>query len=156
MEENEIKNFVLELMNRTRVVFLTTINGDGLPETRAIDNLRNSDLFPNWSKCFESHDNFLVYISTNSSSEKVKHILKNPIVALYYCIPEEYKGVMIRGHTEIIDDIELKNQVWISNMKIYYPKGAGDHDFTIIQLIPNYIRIYYKLQTHAIDLRDAN
>ncbi|MFX1385215.1 MAG: pyridoxamine 5'-phosphate oxidase family protein, partial [Promethearchaeota archaeon] len=132
-----------------------TIDEEGLPHIRAIDNLRNPKKFPHCSKAFIGHDdNFLVYISTNTSSEKVKQIMNNTNIALYYCIPEEIKGVMIRGCAEIIDGLEIKKKIWIRRMRIYYPKGVEDPDFTLVQLIPDYIKAYYKLQKYIIDLRE--
>ncbi len=41
-------------------------------------------------------------------------------------------------------------------MKIYYSKGIEDPDFTLIQLISNYIKAFYRLQTYIIEVRDKN
>ncbi|MFX1256224.1 MAG: pyridoxamine 5'-phosphate oxidase family protein [Promethearchaeota archaeon] len=154
MDDKELRKFALDLMTRTKVAFLATIDEEGLPQIRAIENLRNPDKFPHSSKIFIGYDdNFLVYVSTNTSSEKIKQIINNANIAIYYCIPEEYKGVMIRGYAEIVDDLEIKKKIWIKRMKIYYPKGIEDPDFTLLRLIPNYIKGYYKLQKHIVDLR---
>lgn len=154
MDEVELKKYVIDLMTRTKVAFLTTIDKEGLPHIRAIDNLRNPKRFPHCSKVFiGSDDSFLVYISTNTSSEKVKQINNNNNIALYYCISEEIKGVMVRGCAEIVDGYEIKKKIWINRMKIYYPKGVEDPDFTLIRLIPNYIKAYNRLHNYIIDLR---
>ena len=43
-----------------------------------------------------------VYFSTNTSSEKITHIKDNNNIAIYYCIPEKYKGIMLQGEGEIM------------------------------------------------------
>lgn len=157
MNDKKLRKFTLDLMTRTKAAYLTTIDEDGLPQIRAIENLRNPDKFPHQSKVFVGYDdNFLVFISTNTSSEKVKQIKNNPNIAIYYCIPEEYKGVMIRGYAEIESDLEIKKKIWEKRMKIYYPEGVKDPDFALIRLIPNYIKAFYRLQTYIIDLRVKN
>ena len=155
MNEKDIKIFTLDLMRRTQPAFLSTVDEEGKPQIRAIENLRNPEKFPHQSKLFNDvDDDLLVYISTNTSSEKVKQLKINPEIALYYCIPEEYRAVMIRGQAEIETDLEIKKKMWEESMRIYYSKGVEDSDFTLIKLIPNYIKTFYRLKVNVIDLRD--
>ncbi|MFX0069535.1 MAG: pyridoxamine 5'-phosphate oxidase family protein [Candidatus Hermodarchaeota archaeon] len=155
MNDKKLRKYTLDLMTRTKATFLTTIDEMGLPHIRAVENLRNPEKFSHQSKAFIGYDDeFLVLISTNTSSEKVKHIKNNPNIALYYCILEEYKGVMIRGCAKIESDLEFKKKIWEDSMKIYYPKGIEDPDFTLIRLIPDYIKAFYNLKTYIIDLRN--
>ncbi|MFX1297389.1 MAG: pyridoxamine 5'-phosphate oxidase family protein [Promethearchaeota archaeon] len=133
MKKKDLKEFILDLITRIKGAFLITIDEEGLPYIRSIENLRNLDKFPPSSKVFiDKLDNFLVYISTNTSSEKVKDIINNANVALYYYRPKKYKDVIIRGCTEITDILKIKKKIWMNRMKIYYPKGVVEPDFTLL------------------------
>ena len=87
----------------------------------------------------------MIYISTNTSSSKVDHIKKNAKIAVYYCDPEEFKGVMFGGEAEIIDDIEIKRKIWLDWWIKYYSEGLKDPDYTLFKLNPKNARFYYKL-----------
>ncbi len=88
MNEKEIMQLAIQLINSTEVAYFTTVS-NGIPYTRALENLRNEKKFPKASKMFAKHRNDLtIYFSTNTSSAKVKQIQKNPAVSVYYCKPK--------------------------------------------------------------------
>jgi general stress protein 26 len=85
MELEEVKKISLELMKNTKAAYLTTIDSEGYPITRAMFNLRNEAQFPEFSDFFNRLNNeFEIYISTNTSSSKTDHIKKNPKICVYY------------------------------------------------------------------------
>ena len=95
MDVEEAKKISLELMEGSKAIYLTTIDSEGYPITRAMFNLRNKEQFPEFSKFFNQLANpFEIYITTNTSSLKTSHIKKNPKVSVYFCEPEGFKGVM--------------------------------------------------------------
>ncbi|MHA2363497.1 MAG: pyridoxamine 5'-phosphate oxidase family protein [Candidatus Hodarchaeales archaeon] len=144
MNNDEIKQFVIQLMETSEAVYLTTIANNGIPYIRAMLNLRNTKQFPYLSKVFTEHqDDLLVYFSTNTSSEKVEQIKFNPRVALYYCKSEKWHGAMLGGSKiEIIDDYKIKEDLWIKGGEKYYPKGVIDEDYTILRYLPEFIRVW--------------
>jgi general stress protein 26 len=147
MELEEAKKLSLELMDISKAAILTTIDSDGYPITRAMFNLRNKEQFPEFSDFFEGLDNkFEIYISTNTSSTKTKHINSNPKICVYYCLPTEFKGVMYGGDVEIIDDMDIKRNIWLDWWTRYYFKGLEDPDYTLLRLRPKNAEFYYKLQ----------
>ena len=134
-------------METTKAAILTTIDSDGFPITRAMFNLRNKEQFPEFSEIFEKAENqFLIYITTNTSSSKIKHIKENPRISVYYCDPDAFKGVMFGGEVEIIDDMEIKSKIWLDWWTKYYPEGLEDPDYALLKLSPKTARFYYKLQ----------
>jgi general stress protein 26 len=147
MDLKEVKKLSLELMETSKALYLTTINSDGFPITRAMFNLRNKEQFPEFFNFFNSIDNeFEIYISTNTSSSKIKHIKENPKINAYYCDPEEFKGVMFGGLVRIIEDMNIKRKIWLDWWTKYYPEGLEDPDYALLQLKPNLAQFYYKLQ----------
>ena len=146
MDPEEAKELSLELIESSKAAYLTTIDSEGYPITRAMFNLRNKEQFPEFSEFFVNQSNeFDIYITTNSSSSKIDHIKKNSKIAVYYCDPEDFKGVMFGGDAEIIDDIELKKEIWLDWWTKYYPEGIEDPDYSLLKLNPKNARFYHRL-----------
>ncbi len=146
IELEEVKKLSLELMERSKAAYLTTIDSEGYPITRAMFNLRNREQFPEFRGFFNELSNeFEIYISTNTSSAKVDHIKKNPKIFIYFCDPEDFKGIMFGGEAEIVDDPTIKQKIWLDWWTKYYPEGIKDPDYTLFKLEPKTARFYYKL-----------
>lgn len=147
MNIDDAKKLGIELMESSKATYLTTINSDGFPITRAVFNLRNKEQFPELTTFFDNLVNkFEVYISTNTSSVKIKHIKENPKICLYFCDPEDIKGIMFSGEAEIITDMKVKKDLWLDNWVKYYSEGLEDPDFTLLRLRPKLAEVYYRLR----------
>ena len=144
--DEDIINLTKELMSQLYAVFLATIDEHGSPYIRAVFNLRSVEKFPKPAKVIEEYDKnpLSVYISTNTASVKVEQIKRNDEVALYYCKPNDVKGIMLKGKAEILDDMDFKKQIWDDKWKIYYPEGVTDPDFTILRIIPKYLKGWHR------------
>ncbi|MFX0004791.1 MAG: pyridoxamine 5'-phosphate oxidase family protein [Candidatus Hodarchaeota archaeon] len=147
MELNDIKQLSLELIENSLVVYFSTIDSNGFPITRALLNTRYKTRYPEFSDFYDKlDDKYVLYFSTNTSSSKIEHIKENPKVSVYFCDPEDFKGVMFGGDIEIVDDMAIKREFWLDRSKRYYPKGLEDPDYTILRFKPKSGRFYYKLQ----------
>ena len=147
MELEEAKKISLELIELSKAAYLTTIDPEGFPITRAMFNLRNKEQFPEFSEFFANQEHeFIIFISTNTSSSKIEHIKNNPKISVYYCDTENFKGVMFGGEVEKIDDMEIKRKIWLDWWTRYYPEGLEDPDYALLKLNPKQARFYYKLQ----------
>ncbi|GAH15617.1 unnamed protein product, partial [marine sediment metagenome] len=131
-EMEEVKKSALKLISESKAAYLTTIDLEGFPITRAMFNLRNTEQFPEFLDFFKNlEDIFTIYISTNTSSTKVEHLKNNPLMAVYFCDADNFQGFMLGGSVEFVDDIELKKTVWLDWWTRYYPKGVEDPDYTL-------------------------
>ncbi len=145
MNERKAKDLSLELMEIAEAAFFTTVDREGFPQTRAMLNLRNIASFPNLSGLFDKHrDDFLVYFTTNTSSSKIGQIVKNPKVSVYYCKPDDWRGLMLGGTAEIVLDSDLKKEIWQEGWELYYPGGVDDPDYTILLLRPRVGKYYHR------------
>jgi len=152
-EVEEVKKSALKLISESKAAFLTTIDSDGFPITRAMFNLRNREQFPEFSEIFQNQENiFTIYISTNTSSTKVKHLKINPLMCVYFCDADNFQGFMLGGSVEFINDIKLKKIIWLDWWTRYYPKGIEDPDYTLLRLTPKTARYYYKLKQVNFEL----
>lgn len=147
MDQEEARILGLHLMEISDMVYLTTVQPDGYPNTRALWNFRNRTMFGRLWPLFREHkDDFLVLLGTNTSSNKVAHIRADPRVCIYYCEPEEYLGLTLTGDAEIVTDMEVKETLWDPQWTFYYPKGLEDTDFTVISLKPMKAKYYHRLE----------
>ncbi|MFX1601126.1 MAG: pyridoxamine 5'-phosphate oxidase family protein [Promethearchaeota archaeon] len=146
MELDEAKKLSVELIENSLVAYFSTIDSNGFPITRALLNTRYKERYPEFSNFYDKlEDKYVIYFSTNTSSSKIDHIKKNPKVAVYFCDPEQFKGLMFGGEVEIVEDMDIKRQFWLDSSIRYYPKGLEDPDYTILRFNPEDARFYYKL-----------
>ena len=145
MNEMEARILGTQLMEVSDMVYLTTLQPDGYPHTRSVWNLRNRKSFGRlWPFFKERNKDFLVLFGTNTSSNKIKHIIANPKVSAYYCDPADYRGLTLIGDAVIDDDMEIKKMLWDPAWTFYYPKGIEDPDFSVIRLKPRRAKYYHR------------
>ncbi|MHA1620241.1 MAG: pyridoxamine 5'-phosphate oxidase family protein [Promethearchaeota archaeon] len=133
----QIKKLALELLETTRFAFLTTLDSENLPHTRAMFNLRDKMNFPEITNMFENSKPFMMYFSTNTSSFKFKHISNNPNVSVLISRTDDFLGLTLNEKIEIIEDPVIKEGLWFNGSEKYYRLGKEDPDYTILRLIPN-------------------
>ena len=155
MKEDEARHLSLRLIEDAWATYVTTIDENGFPQTRAMDNLRSKERFPKLAKLFKPHqEDFWVLFSTNTSSAKINHIKRNPAVSIYYCKPREFRGLMLGGKMEIVTDPVLKKEIWHDYWTKYYPRGVGDPDYTVLSLYPNEAKYYHQLKRFSFNLKE--
>ncbi|MHC4696201.1 MAG: pyridoxamine 5'-phosphate oxidase family protein [Planctomycetota bacterium] len=155
MNEQEIRQFSVDLMETAEAVYVTTIGCDGFPQTRAMFNLRNKAQFPTLSGLFAARGQELfMYLSTNTSSTKMDEIRRNPAVSLYFCRPAEFFGLMLGGTIEVVTDTALKKRIWQNGWERYYPAGPEDPDYTVLRLAPAFAKGWNRSGSFALRLDD--
>ena len=153
MELTEIKKLCEELIENSLLAYLSTIDSNGYPITRALLNTRYKERYPEFVPFYDKlNDKYVIYFSTNTSSSKMEHIKHNPKVCVYLCDPDDFKGVMFGGEIEIVEDMDIKKQFWLDTSIRYYPKGLEDPDYTILRFKPKSAKFYYKLQQKQFEL----
>ena len=138
MDESQARPFALELMALSEAAYLATVDGDGHPHIRAMLNLRNRIQYPRLAALFSEHvDDLVVYFTTNTSSPKVAQVRTNPAVAVYYCEPAKFHGLMLGGDMEIVDEPKVREALWQDGWENYYSGGPNDPDHTVLRLRPS-------------------
>lgn len=136
----------LDLMANTNNGFLTTIDESGQPQTRAMFNLRNQALFPRLANIWDTHDqDFLIYFTTNTSSKKIHQLKSNPRAAVYYCQPDDWRGLNLSGTLQMVADLSIKEALWHDEWALYYPQGFTDPDYAVLAFRPQSARYYHQL-----------
>ena len=121
-------------------VFLSTINKEGFPETRAMLNLRNTKMFPGLKQYFSG--NLISFFTTNTSSKKVTHIFRDNKASVYYVNGKTFEGLLLTGTVEIVKDSALKKDLWQENWTMYYSKDVDDPDYALLKFVPSQYKYY--------------
>ena len=136
MEEKEAKQVSLELMEVVQDAYFSTVDGDGFPQTRVMGNLRNKEQCRIAEELFAGHDeDFLIYMLTSHSSDKMQQIRANSKVSVYFCNSAEFHTLLLTGDAEEVDDLDLKKQIWQDEWKIHWPVGPKDLEFIMLKLL---------------------
>lgn len=144
-------------IRNAEIVVLSTINGDGYPESRALLNLANPKQYPSLAQTVDeglkavltpdgrNAKPLVLYLSTNTSSTKVAQVRADKRASLYYCVPGSFHGLWISGDMEVVVDQAEKDRYWVEGWEMYYPKGRTDEDYCLLKLTANRMRLYRNL-----------
>jgi general stress protein 26 len=134
----KIEHFV----TRRKVAFIASTDEEGYPNLKAM-------LMP---RKIEGLHTF--YFSTNTSSMRVRQYRANPRACIYfYCkVPFNYRGVMLVGTMEVLEDEITKRAMWSTGDKTYYPLGVTDPDYCILKFTAIGGRYYHNLKTGSFKL----
>lgn len=143
------KHQALKVMNAAHAVYLGTMSPGG-PRVRALVNLRQRWRYPVASRTART-DDFTVYLATSRASDKIAEITADPRISVYYSRPLLFRGVMLCGTAEVLDDPDLKRALWSEDWRIYWPDGADNPDYVVVRLKPNEIRGWWGSKPFVIE-----
>ena len=88
---------------------------------------------------FPPDDDMVVWLGTNRNSRKVKEILQNPRVSLFYAAPGGRGYVTIIGRAALVDDAEEKAARWKAAWDAFYADRASE--YILIKVTPERVEI---------------
>jgi len=145
MDEKKLKQECLNLMKTADAVYLSTLGSDAFPHTRIMGNLRNKEQCRIAEELFAEHnEDFLIYMLTGHSSDKMQQIRADSKVSVYFCNSAEFHTLLLVGNAVEIDDLDLKKRIWQDEWKIHWPGGPEDPEFIILKLLPEWAKGWYK------------
>lgn len=118
------------LIDKQGVSFISSLDDDGFPNTKAMLPPRKRDGI----KTF--------YFTTNTSSMRVSQFRKNPKTCIYFCDKRFFRGVMLKGTMEVLEDAASKEMIWQEGDTMYYPQGVTDPDYCVLKFIAQTGRFY--------------
>ena len=138
----EMMDAILALRNKSTSAYLSYVDGEGYPVTKAVLVLEHERIGTQ-------------YFSTNTSSGKVSAILNNPKTAVYYCEPGSFQGALFAGSMSVCTDAETKEFLWREGFEKYYSKGVTDPDYCVLKLDVHHVSYYHGLQQTKFIMRDG-
>ena len=92
------------------------------------------------------------YFDSNNSAQRTAQWQKNPNACVYFCGGPIYRGVMLSGRMEILNDLELKKRHWKPGMKSIYKGGVNDPDYCVLKFTAGSGRYYHMYQTEDFEI----
>ena len=113
---------LFNFIQKQRVSFIASVDEDGYPNMKAM-------FMPGKIE----GDNF--YYSTNTSSLRAGQFMKNPKASIYFYNKGrfKYEAVMLTGTVEVLQDPQIKEELWHPQDVMYYKQGVTDPDYCVLK-----------------------
>ena len=118
------------ILDKQGTVYISSVDEDGFPNTKAM-------LAPRKREGIKE-----LYFTTNTSSKHVKQFWGNSKASVYFCDKRFFKGVMLKGTMEVLEDSESKEMIWQPGDTLYYPLGVTDPDYCVLKFTAQKGRYY--------------
>lgn len=128
------------LIDKQGVSFISSVDGDGFPNTKAMLPPRRREGI----KTF--------YFTTNTSSMRVSQYRENPNACIYFCDRRFFRGVMLVGTMEVLEDSASKEMIWREGDTMYYPKGVTDPDYCVLKFTAEKGRYYSNFKSETFEI----
>ena len=82
--------------------------------------------------------------------------MKNPKASIYFYHRGrfKYEGVMLIGTMEVLQDDEIKKEIWHTGDTLYYRQGVTDPDYCVLKFTAIKGRYYSDLKTESFVFDD--
>jgi len=131
------------LIDKQGIALISSIDENGFPNTKAMLPPCKRDGI----KTFYWH--------TNAPSLRVRHYRNNPKACVYFYDKRFFRGVMLRGTMEVLDDAETLRGFWKDDYSIYYKGGADGGDFIVLKFTAKTGRYYSNFKTEDFVVDEA-
>ena len=111
------RQYIIELIQKQKTVFIGSVDEDGFPNMKAMFTPRKIE-----------GNNF--YFSTNTSSMRTQQFMRNPKASIYFYNRGRFKfeGIMLTGTMDVLQDDDIKREIWCTGDTMYYKLGVTDPD----------------------------
>lgn len=128
------------IIDKQKICYISSVDEDGFPNTKAMLKPRKRNGVKE------------IYLSTNTSSLKVQSFRNNSKACLYFCDSRFYRGVMLKGSVEVLEDQKSKDMIWQIGDTMYYPKGKTDPDYCVLKFTAVSARYYSNFKSVEVKL----
>jgi len=139
MQKEEAVREAQALANQSAIAMLGTNGDQGYPNIKAMIKMENEGLNRIW-------------FSTNSSSRRTGQLVRNLKACVYFVDFEQWKGLMLVGDVEILQDMESKQRLWREGFEKYYPLGVADPDYSVLRFTARWGNYYHALSNVTFEL----
>ena len=128
------------LIDKQSVSYISSVDENGYPNTKAmLPPVKREGI-----KTFYWH--------TNSPSMRIKQYRNNPKACIYFCDKRFFRGVMLKGTMEVVDDKTIKAEIWKDEFSMYYKDGMDGGDFIILRFTAESGRFYSNFKSEDFEI----
>jgi general stress protein 26 len=128
------------LIDKQSVSFISSVDENGFPNTKAM-------LAPVKREGIKT-----LYWHTNSPSMRIRQYRNNPKACIYFCDKRFFRGVMLKGTMETVDDKDVKAEIWKDEFSMYYEGGIDGGDFIILKFTAENGRYYSNFHSEDFEV----
>ena len=136
MKPETIENII----DHQKTAYIASIDGNGYPNMKAMLAPRKR----NGLKEF--------WFTTNTSSMRVARYRENSKASIYFCDQRFFRGVMLIGTMEVLEDSQSKEMIWQEGDEMYYPKGVTDPDYCVLKFTAQSGRWYSNFKSENFEI----
>ena len=128
------------IVDNAKVSFIGSVDAGGFPNMKAMLPTRKR----NGIKEF--------WFSTNTSSMRVAQYRKNSKACIYFFDGRFYRGVMLVGTMEVLEDPKSKELIWEDGDTMYYKLGVTDPDYCVLKFTATRGRYYSNFKSEDFEI----
>lgn len=128
------------IIDKQSICYISSVDKDGFPNTKAMLKPRKRNGIKE------------IYLSTNTSSLKVQAFKNNSKACLYFVDKRFYRGVMLKGNIEVLEDQTSKDMIWEFGDTMYYKGGKTDPDYCVLKFTAVSARYYSNFKSVDVEI----
>jgi general stress protein 26 len=128
------------LIDKQKIAFIASVDDDGFPNMKAMLKPRKRNGLRE------------IWFSTNTSSMRVAQYRKNSKASVYFCDRLFFRGAMLTGTMEVLEDAVIKEELWERGDTMYYPQGVTDPDYCVLKFTARGGRYYSNFKSEDFEV----
>ena len=128
------------IIDKASISIISSVDEDGFPNSKAMLPPRKREGIKH------------IYFTTNTSSMRVKQYFNNPKDCIYFFDKIFFKGIMLKGTMEVLQDGVSKEMIWREGDEMYYPKGVTDPDYCVLRFTAKNGRYYSNFKSENFEV----
>lgn len=128
------------IIDKQKTAFIASVDGEGFPNLKAM-------LAPRKREGIKT-----LWFTTNTSSMRVAQYRQNPRAAVYFCDSRFFRGAMLKGTMEVLEDSESKELIWQPGDTMYYHQGVTDPDYCVLRFTAQGGRYYSNFKSVSFEV----
>ncbi|NOY86582.1 MAG: pyridoxamine 5'-phosphate oxidase family protein [Deltaproteobacteria bacterium] len=128
------------MIDKTTVSIISSVDESGFPNTKAMLPPRKREGIKH------------IFFTTNTSSMRVKQYSENPKACIYFFDKRFFRGVMLKGTMEVLQDSKTKKMIWNDGDEMYYSKGVTDPDYCVLKFTSQNGRYYSNFKSENFEV----
>jgi len=136
----DVTKTALAVVEKSGKTIIGSVDEDGFPNLKAMLKPREHDGL----KTF--------HFTTNTSSRRVKQYRKNPKASIYFYDGRFFRGLMLKGAMEVLEDRETKERIWREGDTMYYSGGVTDPDYCVLRFTAKAGRLYENFKSYDFEV----
>ena len=136
----DVRKTIGSLIDRQSTAFRGSVSAEGFPNVKAM-------LAPRKRIGLKT-----MYFTSNTSSMRAAQYRDDSKACVYFCDRRFFRGVMLTGTMEVLEDSESREMIWQEGDTMYYPLGVTDPDYCVLRFTAESGRYYSNFKSEDFSI----